>query len=59
VSDAHEQLKLTWAIYLRESEKFDEDSVKVSAVRARQALHDMKDLLVIRRREIQEKKNDQ
>lgn len=59
MSDAHEQLKLTWAIYLRESEKFDEDSVKVSAVRARQALHDMKDLLVIRRREIQEKKNDQ
>jgi hypothetical protein len=59
VSDAHEQLKLTWAIYLQESEKFDEDSVKVSAVRARQALHDMKDLLVIRRREIQEKKNDQ
>lgn len=59
MSDAHEQLKLTWAIYLQESEKFDEDSVKVSAVRARQALHDMKDLLVIRRREIQEKKNDQ
>lgn len=59
MSDAHEQLKLTWAIYLRESEKFDEDSVKVSAVRARQALHDMKDLLVTRRREIQEKKNDQ
>jgi len=59
VSDTHEQLKLTWAIYLRESEKFDEDSVKVSAVRARQALHDMKELLVIRRREIQEKKIDQ
>lgn len=59
MSDTHEQLKLTWAIYLRESEKFDEDSVKVSAVRARQALHDMKELLVIRRREIQEKKIDQ
>ena len=59
MSDAHEQLKLTWAIYLRESEKFDEDSVKVSAVRSRQALHDMKELIVVRRREIQEKKNDQ
>jgi hypothetical protein len=59
MNDAHEQLKLTWAIYLRESEKFDSDGVKVSAVRARQALHDMKDLLIVRRREIQEKKTDQ
>lgn len=56
--DLHEQLKLTFAIYVRESEKFNEDGVKVSAVRARQALHDLKDLITERRREIQEKKTN-
>jgi hypothetical protein len=57
-SDLHEQIKITYAIYLRESEKFDEEGVKVSAVRARQALHDLKQLIIERRREIQEKKSD-
>jgi hypothetical protein len=54
----HEQLKLVWAMYLREHERFEDKGVKASAVRARQALHDMKDLIVERRREIQEKKKD-
>jgi hypothetical protein len=58
LSDLHEQIKLTFAIYVRESEKFDQEGVKVSAVRARQALLDLKDLLVERRKEIQEKKKD-
>lgn len=58
MSDLHEQIKLTFAIYVRESEKFDEEGVKVSAVRARQALLDLKDLIVERRKEIQEKKKD-
>jgi hypothetical protein len=58
LSDLHEQIKLTFAIYVRESEKFDQEGVKVSAVRARQALLDLKDLIVERRKEIQEKKKD-
>lgn len=58
MSDIHEQLKLAWAIYLQESEKFEVKGVKASAVRARQALNDMKDLITERRKEIQEKKTD-
>ena len=58
MSDTHEQLKLAFAIYLQETEKFEQKGVKASAVRARQALHDMKELIIQRRREIQEKKTD-
>lgn len=58
MSDLHEQIKLTFAIYVRETEKFEQEGVKVSAVRARQALLDLKDLIVERRKEIQEKKKD-
>jgi hypothetical protein len=58
VSDTHEQLKLVFAIYLQETEKFEQKGVKASAVRARQALHEMKELIIQRRREIQEKKTD-
>jgi hypothetical protein len=58
VSDTHEQLKLAFAIYLQETEKFEQKGVKASAVRARQALHEMKELIIQRRREIQEKKTD-
>jgi hypothetical protein len=58
LSDLHEQIKLTFAIYVRETEKFEQEGVKVSAVRARQALLDLKDLIVERRKEIQEKKKD-
>jgi hypothetical protein len=58
LSDLHEQIKLTFAIYLRETEKFEERGTKASAVRARQALHDLKNLIVERRKEIQEKKKD-
>ena len=58
MSDIHEQLKLAFAVYLKESERFEEKGVKVSAVRARQALNDLKALIVLRRKEIQEKKSD-
>lgn len=53
----HEQLVLAFDIYMKESEKF-ESGVKASAVRARQSLFEMKDLLVLRRKEIQEKKRE-
>lgn len=53
----HEQLKLAFSIYLKESEKFD-DGVKASAVRARQALHELKELIILRRKEIQDKKRE-
>lgn len=43
-------------MYVRESEKFEQEGVKVSAVRARQALNDLKTLITERRKEIQEKK---
>lgn len=58
MSDVHEQLKLAFAIYLQETERFEQKGVKASAVRARQALHDMKELIILRRKEIQEKKTD-
>ena len=54
----HEKLKLAFAIYLQEHEKFEVKGVKASAVRARQALHDMKELITSRRKEIQDKKTE-
>lgn len=57
MSEIHEQLKVAFATYIKESEKFEHDGVKVSAVRARQALNDIKQLIVERRKEIQELKD--
>ena len=57
MTDLHEELKALFATYLRESDKFD-SGVKVSAVRARQALNDLKALIPERRKEIQEQKKD-
>jgi hypothetical protein len=56
LTETHEELKTAFAIYVRESEKFEEQGVKVSAQRAREALQELKQLIVIRRKEIQEKK---
>lgn len=56
MSDIHEQLKVAFATYIKESEKFEQEGVKVSAVRARQALNDIKQLIPERRKEIQEHK---
>lgn len=58
MSDLHEQLKLAFAVYVRESEKFELDGVKVSAVRARQALSDINKLIAARRKEIQQLKDE-
>ena len=58
MSEIHEQLKTAFTVYLHECEKFEQQGVKVSALRARQALNAMKQLIVQRRKEIQEcKKN--
>jgi len=58
MSEIHEQLKTAFTVYLQECEKFEQQGVNVSALRARQALNDMKQLIVQRRKEIQEcKKN--
>lgn len=58
MSDLHEQLKLTFSIYLKEIEEFEQKGKKVSAVRARKALQDLKTLIVARRQEIQDRKSD-
>jgi hypothetical protein len=58
MSDLHEQLKLTFSIYLKEIEEFETKGKKVSAVRARKALQDLKTLITTRRQEIQDQKND-
>lgn len=58
MSDLHEQLKLTFAIYLKEVDEFEQKGKKVSAVRARKALQDLKTIIVARRQEIQDQKTD-
>jgi len=56
--DIHEQLKIAFAIYEKEHYLFEEKGVKASAVRARQALQEIKELTVARRKEIQDKKSE-
>jgi hypothetical protein len=51
-------MKVAFATYCNEIEKFETKKVKVSAVRARQALNELKSLIVERRKEIQEQKSD-
>jgi hypothetical protein len=53
MSDLHEQIKLTFSIYLKEIEDLEKKGKKVSAVRARKALQDLKELITARRAEIQ------
>ena len=56
MSELHEQLKVTFAIYLKEIEEFEDRGKKVSAARARKALQEMKTLITARRQEIQDMK---
>lgn len=56
LTEVHDQLKTAFAVYVKESEKFEEQGVKVSAQRAREALQEIKQLIVVRRKEIQDKK---
>ena len=58
MTDLHDELKALFTTYIRESEKFEQDGVKVSAVRARQALNELKALIPQRRKQIQEKKSE-
>jgi hypothetical protein len=58
MDDLHEELKSLFAAYIRETEEFEQRHTKVSAVRARKALQDLKRLIPSRRAEIQEKKNN-
>ncbi len=58
MSELHEKMKIAFATYCNEIEKFETKKTKVSAVRARQALNELKALIVERRREIQEQKSD-
>lgn len=55
-NETHEQLKTAFAVYIKECEKFEQQGVKISAQRARQALNEMKRLIIQRRQELQEKK---
>jgi len=57
MTDLHDQLLMAFNTYIKESEKFDENGVKVSAQRARQALTEVKALIVLRRKELQEQKD--
>jgi hypothetical protein len=52
----HEQIIQAYLTYLKEAEKLETEGVKVSAVRARQALKDLSKLSIVRRKEIQNQK---
>lgn len=52
----HEKIIQAYLTYVKETENFEHNGVKVSAVRARQALKELSSLSIIRRREIQEHK---
>lgn len=56
MTELHEQLKVTFAIYMKEIDEFESKGKKVSAVRARKALQDLKQLITDRRKEIQNQK---
>jgi hypothetical protein len=52
----HEKIVQAYLTYIKEVENFESNGVKVSAVRARQALKDLSALTISRRREIQDHK---
>lgn len=52
----HEKIIQAYLTYVKESENFETNGVKVSAVRARQALKELSSLTITRRREIQDHK---
>lgn len=58
MSEIHEQILSEVAIYVSESEKFEEKGIKASAARARKALGNLGKLAKSRRAEIQDKKNN-
>jgi hypothetical protein len=58
MDELHDQLKVAFATYVKESERFEQEGIKVAAQRARKALSELNKLIVERRKEIQEKKQE-
>jgi hypothetical protein len=54
----HDELVLAFNLYLKEQENFDKHGVKVSAVRARKALQDLRHLSAQRRKQLQQQKEE-
>tara|TARA_B100000700_G_C14999227_1_gene835452 strand:- start:796 stop:972 length:177 start_codon:yes stop_codon:yes gene_type:complete len=54
----HEQILEQIEIYHADNQKFDEKFNKAAGTRARKALNEISKLCKVRRKEIQEKKND-
>ena len=54
----HEQLLEQLELYHAENEKFDEKFNKAAGTRARKALNEISKLTKVRRKEIQDKKNE-
>ena len=54
----HEELVFAFNTYIKEYENFEKNGVKVSAIRARKALQDLKNLSTERRKEIQQQKEE-
>ncbi|MBV52734.1 MAG: hypothetical protein CL816_01550 [Coxiellaceae bacterium] len=55
----HEQLLEQLEIYHAENQKFDEKFNKAAGTRARKALNEIGKLTKVRRKEIQERKNEE
>jgi len=56
MDDTHEQLKVAFAVYLKENDLFENKGIKAAATRARKALQEIKKISAARRKEIQTKK---
>lgn len=56
LNNTHQQLLTAFAVYIKESERFEQHGVKISAQRARAALSEIRTLITQRRQELQEKK---
>lgn len=54
----HEQIVIAYSNYLKEVKTFEEKGVKAAAPRARSALQELNKLTTLRRREIQDQKNE-
>lgn len=52
----HERIIQAYLTYVKEIDNFENNGVKVSAVRARQALKELSSLSIARRKEIQDHK---
>ena len=58
MSNTHEEIRAQFEAYIVENVKFEEKGVKVAGTRARKALNELTKLAKLRRKEIQDAKND-